>query len=132
MLFVYRTKFAARSAINDLNEKWWVVMNSLQPRLCEPAKMGSKILCLNGTLELESRETMKSMNHFDRNCEQWPRNRHEMLNRIFARIRAAIAGAKGTFEQKRFCPESGTWQRKSCGNVNHEQIRILFGFVDIT
>ena len=71
---------------------------------------------------------MKSQSRSDRDCKQWPRNRRGM----FAQFRAAIAGAKGKFEQMRFCPESGTWQRKSCGNVNHEQIRILFGFVDIT
>jgi len=127
MLFVYRTKFAATSAINDLNEKWWIVMNSLQPRLCEPAKMGSKILCQNETNRTRVNETMKPQSHSDRGVQAAPRNRRG----TFARIRAAIAGAKGTFEQKRFCPESGTWQQKSCGNVNHEQIRILFGFMDI-
>jgi hypothetical protein len=102
-------------------------MNSLRSAPSEPGKMGSKILCLNETNRTKANETMSRQSHCDRECKQRPRNRRG----TFARIRAAIAGAKGKFEQKRFCPRFGTWKRKSCGNVNHEQIRILFGFVDI-
>lgn len=48
----------------------------------------------------------------------------------FARIRAAITGTKGKFEQERFCPSSGTWQQKSCGNLNHERIRHFVRFYE--
>ena len=56
---------------------------------------------------------MRPKSHLDCECRQRLRNRRG----TFARIWAAIAGTKGRFEQERFCPRFGTWQRKSYGNV---------------
>ncbi len=101
---------AVRAAINE--QVWkaakWAdfVMNSLQRAPCKPAKMASKTLFHYETNKIRADETMKPKSHSDRDCKQRPKNRQG----AFARIWAAIAGTKGRFEQKRFCPRFGTWQ----------------------